>query len=43
MRNGIKPLADYLGASIQESDVEQAEVTVIIGKDYNLNDRSVGI
>lgn len=39
----VKPLADYLGASIQESDVEQAEVTVIIGKDYNLNDRSVGI
>jgi LCP family protein required for cell wall assembly len=39
----VKPLADYLGASIQESDVDQAEVTVIIGKDYKLNDRSVGI
>lgn len=40
----VKPLADYLGASIQESDGERAEVTVIVGKDYtSSNDRRVGI
>lgn len=37
----VKPLADYLGASIREADVESPEITVIIGQDYN--DRSVGI
>mgnify|MGYP000878501316 FL=1 len=40
----VKPLAEYLGASIQEADQENAQVTVIIGKDYtSTNDRSVGI
>lgn len=40
----VKPLADYLGASIQESDSEYSEVTVIIGRDYtSTKDRSVGI
>lgn len=40
----VKPLADYLGASIQESDAASSEVTVIIGKDFTLTkDRSVGI
>ncbi|NLL48045.1 MAG: LCP family protein [Firmicutes bacterium] len=40
----VKPLADYLGASIEESGTEHARVTVIIGKDYsNTKDRSVGI
>lgn len=40
----VKPLADYLGASIQESEGNHSEVTVIIGKDYtSTKDRSVGI
>jgi len=40
----VKPLADSLGASIQESDKENMEVTVIIGKDYtSTKDRRVGI
>lgn len=39
----VKPLAEYLGASIQEADQENAQVTVIIGKDYtSTKDRSVG-
>ena len=40
----VKPLADYLGASIQESDTEDTRVTVIVGRDYSsTKDRSVGI
>lgn len=39
----VKPLAEYLGASIQEADVVTSEVTVIIGKDFTIKDRSVGI
>ncbi len=40
----VKPLADYLGASIQESDTEDSRVTVIVGRDYSsTKDRSVGI
>lgn len=39
----VKPLAEYLGASIQEADTASQEVTVIIGKDFTLKDRSVGI
>lgn len=39
----VKPLADYLGASIQEAEKQDAAVTVIIGKDYtSTKDRSVG-
>ncbi len=40
----VKPLAEYLGASIRESDLEYSEVTVIIGRDYtSTKNRSVGI
>lgn len=39
----VKPLAEYLGASIQESDTVTSEVTVIIGRDFTIKDRSVGI
>ena len=39
----VEPLADYLGATIQQAEVTQGEVTVIIGKDFTLQDRSVGI
>lgn len=40
----VKPLAEFLGASIQEVEGVGAEVTVIIGKDFNPNrERSVGI
>lgn len=42
-RERVKPLAEYLGASIRESDITDSEVTVIIGKDYTIKDRSVGI
>ncbi|MCK9525150.1 MAG: LCP family protein [Limnochordia bacterium] len=40
----VKPLADYLGASIQQSEEEASQVTVIIGQDYSsTKERSVGI
>ncbi|NMB02260.1 MAG: LCP family protein [Firmicutes bacterium] len=40
----VKPLAEFLGASIQEVDEGIEEVTVIIGKDFTLkSERSVGI
>jgi LCP family protein required for cell wall assembly len=39
----VEPLADYLGASIQQTEISQGEVTVIIGRDFILQDRSVGI
>lgn len=40
----VKPLAEFLGASIQEVEGAGAEVTVIIGKDFTLkSERSVGI
>lgn len=40
----VKPLAEFLGASIQEVEGAGSEVTVIIGKDFTLNrERSVGI
>ena len=40
----VKPLAEFLGASIQEVEGAGSEVTVIIGKDFTLTgERSVGI
>ena len=40
----VKPLAEFLGASIQEEAGAGSEVTVIIGKDFNPNrERRVGI
>lgn len=40
----VKPLAQFLGASIQVVEGQGSEVTVIIGKDFRLNqERSVGI
>lgn len=39
----VEPLASYLGASIQQTETIQGEVTVIIGRDFILKDRSVGI
>lgn len=39
----VKPLAEYLGASIQVADSAAQEVTVIIGKDFSMKNRSVGI
>lgn len=40
----VKPLAEFLGASVQEAEGAGSEVTVIIGKDFTLNtERSVGI
>lgn len=39
----VEPLAAFLDALIEISDGPDAEVTVIIGKDYILEDRSVGI
>jgi len=42
-RKRIEPLADYLKASIQEVDADTVEVQIILGRDFNLDDRSVGI
>lgn len=40
----VKPLAEFLGAAIQEAEGNNAEVTVILGKDFTLTrERSVGI
>lgn len=40
----VKPLAEFLSASIQEVEGAGSEVTVIIGKDFTLTgERSVGI
>lgn len=39
----IEPLAEYLNASIVEAETESVEIIVILGKNFNLEDRSVGI
>lgn len=40
----VKPLAEFLGASIKEEEGASSEITVIIGKDFTLTrERSVGI
>lgn len=39
----VQALARYLGALVEETEVSNSEVTVIIGKDYSLEDRSVEI
>lgn len=39
----VEPLAVYLGAQVETVDAARSEVTVIIGQDYILEDRSVGI
>lgn len=39
----VEPLAQYLDAVIEEAELNKGEITVIIGKNFSLEDRSVGI
>ncbi|HHY09968.1 MAG TPA: LCP family protein [Firmicutes bacterium] len=38
-----KALTDYLNAAVKATEAAESEITVIIGKDFKIKDRSVGI